>query len=471
MKSGVKTYALYIPELKELIKAKQYGELKASLKEINPVDLAEGWKGFEPEQQIIVFKLMDTKKAMAVFEELDVDEQIFLLSTMHEDTANLLLEDLSPGEASRLFRRIPKKVIVKLSRIVKREEAATKLERTLFPYPPTTAGALMHTDIIPMKKTMTAHQAIEAIRTLTKTKAHDEGLLTTLYVTDGVGHLLGGVSLQSLLAAPRHLKLSDLMTPVQLIRIPVTLDQEEAAKVFSRYNLVSAPVVDESNRLTGVLLVDDMLDVTQTEATEDMQKAGGTEALDEPYLTISLTKMIKKRAGWLAALFLGEMLTATAMGHFEDQIARAVVLALFIPLIISSGGNSGSQASTLIIRAMALGEVKLRDWWLVIRRELISGLGLGLILASIGLLRILVWQSLFHTYGEHYMLLALTVSTSLVGVVLWGTLAGSMLPFILRRLGFDPASASAPFVATLVDVSGILIYFTAAMIFLKGTLL
>ncbi len=470
MKFSVKAYALFIPELKEFLKEKNYAELKASLKEINAVDLAEGWKEFNPEQRVIVFKLLAGKKAAIVFEELDVDDQIFLLSTMGEDATTLLLEELPPGETSHLFRKLPKKVVKKLSNMVKRGETMARLKLALT-YPPSTAGSLMHTDITPIHKTMTASQALDAIRALTKAKAHEEGILNTLFVTDTDGRLLGGVNLHSLIAAPRDLKLSEVMSPVQLFRIQVQADQEEAVKMFSKYNLVSAPVVDSENKLVGVLLVDDMLEVTQTEATEDMQKAGGTEALDEPYLTIRLSKMVKKRAGWLAVLFIGETFTATAMGHYENQIASAVVLALFIPLIISSGGNSGSQATTLIIRAMALGEVKLRDWWLVVRRELLSGFALGLILASIGFFRIILWHHIFNLYPEHHMLVAITVSTSLIGVVLWGTLAGAMLPFILRRLGFDPASASAPFVATLVDVSGIMIYFTSATIFLKGTLL
>jgi len=230
-------------------------------------------------------------------------------------------------------------------------------------------------------------------------------------------------------------------------------------------------VVDAQHRIKGIVTVDDIVDVFQEEATEDIQKFGGMEALDAPYLDIGFARMVRKRAGWLSALFFGEMLTATAMGYFEDEIQRAVVLALFVPLIISSGGNSGSQASTLVVRAMALGEVRLRDWWRVARRELASGLVLGGVLGIIGLVRILVWQAAFRMYGEHGVLVGLTVACSLVGVVIFGTVAGSLLPFALRRLGFDPASASAPFVATLVDVTGLVIYFTVASVILGSTLL
>ena len=249
------------------------------------------------------------------------------------------------------------------------------------------------------------------------------------------------------------------------------MDQEEVARLMASEDVEALPVLDELGRMKGVVTVDDIIDVVQEEATEDIQKIGGMEALDGPYLGTSFWQMFQKRAGWLAALFLGEMLTATAMGHYEEEIARAVVLAVFIPLIISSGGNSGSQASTLIVRAMALGEVRLVDWWKVAHREVASGLMLGVVLASIGFIRILIWQLFAQTYGEHYLLIALTVFFSLVGVVLFGTLAGSMLPFLLRRAGVDPASASAPFVATLVDVTGLVIYFTVANFVLKGTLL
>jgi magnesium transporter len=250
------------------------------------------------------------------------------------------------------------------------------------------------------------------------------------------------------------------------------VDREDVARLISKYNLLAIPVVDDSQHLLGIVTVDDVIDALTSEVTEDVQKFGGMEALDEPYMQMGLAAMVRKRAGWLCALFLGEMLTATAMGHFEAEISKAVVLALFIPLIISSGGNSGSQATSLIIRAMALREVTLKDWWRVARRELPSGLALGGILGVIGFARIMLWQYAgWYDYGSHHFQVAATVSTALVGVVLFGSLAGSMLPFVLRRIGFDPASASAPFVATLVDVTGLVIYFTVALVMLRGTLL
>jgi magnesium transporter len=254
-------------------------------------------------------------------------------------------------------------------------------------------------------------------------------------------------------------------------RATVDTDQEEVARLMQHYDLLALPVVNAEGKLAGIIHYDDIVDVIAEEATEDLQKVGGSEALDEPYLAISMRRMVRKRAGWLIVLFLSEMLTATAMGFYEHEIARAVVLALFVPLIISSGGNSGSQAATLVIRALALGEVRLRDWWRVMRRELLSGLSLGAILGTIGFLRITTWELLFQTYGQHWPLIALTVACSLLGIVLWGTLTGSMLPILLRRIGLDPATSSAPFVATLVDVTGLIIYFTVASIILRGTLL
>jgi magnesium transporter len=312
----------------------------------------------------------------------------------------------------------------------------------------------------------------EAIRYLQR-QARARDRLETIYyayVLDSDQHLRGVVSFRDLFKATGDEPLSKVMH-ADVISVPEDMDQEAVAKVIAQADLNALPVVDGEGRMKGIVTVDDIVDVVAQEATEDIQKLGGTAALDVPYLQTGLPAMIKKRAGWLSALFIGEMLTASAMSYYEDEIARAVVLALFVPLIISSGGNSGSQATTLIIRAMALGEVTLRDWWRIVRRELLTGITLGAILASIGLARILTWQVLFNSYGAHYVRVAGAVALSLVGVVTWGTMAGSMLPFLLRRGGLDPASASAPLVATLVDVSGLVIYFSVAELVLRGTLL
>jgi magnesium transporter len=273
-----------------------------------------------------------------------------------------------------------------------------------------------------------------------------------------------------LFAATPDKTVRDVMS-TELVTASEDLDQEALSRLFAQRDLQAVPVVDEEGRMKGVVTIDDIVDVLQEEATEDIQKIGGTEALDAPYLATGFAEMVRKRVTWLAVLFVSEMLTTTAMSRFEGEIARAVVLALFIPLIISSGGNSGSQASTLVIRALALGELKLVDWWRVVKRELASGLAMGGILGAIGFSRVELWQLLFHNYGPHHLLIALTIAGSVIGVVTWGTLSGSMLPFLLRRVGLDPASASAPFVATLVDVTGIVIYFSVASIILHGTLL
>jgi magnesium transporter len=292
--------------------------------------------------------------------------------------------------------------------------------------------------------------------------------LNVIYVVDGDGRLGHDLRIREILLAPLHARVTDVIHRGPCVSLAATDDKKTAVQVFRKYDRTALPVVDAGGCLAGIVTLDDVLDIAEEQATREMQQFGGLEALDEPYLSTPLPAMVRKRASWLVILFVGEMFTATAMGYFQDQIARAVVLALFVPLIISSGGNSGSQAATLIIRALALGEVRLRDWWRVLRREILAGFSLGAILALIGFVRIAAWRAAFHMYGEHWFLVALTVAVSLVGVVVWGTLTGSMLPFLLQRLGFDPATSSAPFVATLVDVTGLVIYFTAAFFILHG---
>ncbi len=314
---------------------------------------------------------------------------------------------------------------------------------------------------------MTTDEAIGYLRRQSRERVET---IYYVYVLDAQQLLLGVVSLRELFSAPGDARMQDLLH-ADLVTITEETDQEEVSQLLAKHDLLAIPVVDHDGRMKGIVTFDDVADVVVEEATEDIQKLGGSAALAEPYLEAGLGKMVSKRAGWLSALFLGEMLTTSAMASFEGEIAKAVVLALFVPLIISSGGNSGSQASTLIVRALALGEVRLRDWWRVMRREVVAGVCLGSILGGIGFARVVLWDAAFHAYGDHGTALAVTVAVSLLGVVIWGTLVGSMLPLVLDRLGFDPASASAPFVATLVDVTGLLIYFTAASLLLKGSLL
>jgi magnesium transporter len=347
------------------------------------------------------------------------------------------------------------------------DETTRREVLALLAYAEDDAGGLMSPRFARLRPGMRVDEAFGYLR---RQALERVATLYYAYVLDPEQRLLGVVSVRELFVAPADKRVMDVMVH-DVIRVTEETDQEEVGQLLAEHDLLAIPVVDRENRLKGIVTVDDIVDVVTQEATEDIQKLGGMQALEEPYLQARLGQMIRKRGVWLSALFLGEMLTATAMSRFEDEIAQAVVLALFVPLIISSGGNSGSQAATLVIRAMAVGEVRVQDWWRVMWREAASGLALGSVLAVIGLARILTWEAFFGLYGEHAPLLGLTVAASLLGVVLWGTLAGSMLPFVLRWLGLDPASASAPFVATLVDVSGILIYFTAAKLVLRGTLL
>jgi magnesium transporter len=336
-------------------------------------------------------------------------------------------------------------------------------------YPPETAGGIMTTEFLSVPATWTVEETLHLIRRVGGAK---ETVYAVYVVEADGGTLRHVVSLRELVLSDRSRRVAEVGSSRKLLSVSPTTDREDVARMISKYDLLAVPVVTAEGRILGIVTVDDVIDALVAETTEDVQKFGGMEALDEPYMEISLPRMLRKRAGWLAALFIGEMLTATAMGHFEHEIERAVVLALFVPLIISSGGNSGSQATSLIIRAMALGEVRLRDWWRVAVRELPSGLCLGAFLGMIGAARILLWQRVgWYNYGPHYGLVAMTVATALLGVVAFGSLAGSMLPFVLRRLGFDPASASAPFVATLVDVTGLVIYFSVGLVILRGSLL
>ena len=347
------------------------------------------------------------------------------------------------------------------------DEATRKEVVALLAYEEDEAGGLMDPRFARVRPDMSVDEAISYLR---KQAREYVGTLRYLYVLDDQQRLLGVVALRSIFSASPETRVRDVMR-TDVVTATEDMDQEALSRLFSQHGINAIPVVDPAGRMKGIVTVDDIVEVVQEEATEDIQKLGGMEALDAPYMAVGFLAMVRKRGTWLSALFLGEMLTATAMGYFQDEIARAVVLALFVPLIISSGGNSGSQATTLVIRAMALGEVTLRDWWRVVRRELAAGLALGAMLGVIGMLRIVVWQAFSPIYGPHFMLIAWTVGLSLVGVVTFGTLAGSLLPFLLRRLRLDPASASAPFVATLVDVTGLVIYFTVASTILRGHLL
>ncbi|MBC8165395.1 MAG: magnesium transporter [Bryobacteraceae bacterium] len=424
----------------------------------------EQWGEMSTEDRLRVFHSFSRDTADDLFLELSSRDQHELIMEMSEGERRIWLRLLAPDDAADLMQLATDEergsLLNHLDEVSRREVTA------LLAYQEDEAGGLMSPRFARLRPEMTVDEAISYLR-------RQAGQVETIYYAyalDETQKLLGVVSFRDLFSADRLKTVRDLMR-TDFVAVTDDMDQEAVARLFAMHHLLAMPVVDRSGRVQGIVTVDDIVEVVQEEASEDIQKVGGMEALDAPYLEIGFWSMVQKRGGWLAILFVGEMLTATAMGYFEDEIARAVVLALFVPLIISSGGNSGSQATTLVIRAMAIGEVRLRDWWVVIRREVLTGLVLGTGLALIGIARILLWQQIWQPYGIHYGWLALTVGASLIGVVTFGTIAGSMLPFILRRAGMDPASASAPFVATLVDVTGLVIYFSVAAVILKGKLL
>jgi magnesium transporter len=381
-----------------------------------------------------------------------------------------ILNEMSPDDRTALLEEMPSAAARQLIRLLTPDER--RVAQSLLGYPEGSVGRLMTPDFIAVHEDWSVKEVLDYVRE----NGQDSETLNVIYVVDERGKLIDDLRIREFLLKPLETKVSDIRDET-FVALRVNDSQEEALNAFRKYDRVALPVTDSNGVLVGIVTSDDMLDVAEEEATEDIQKFGGMEALDEPYMRISLFQMVRKRAVWLVVLFLGEMLTATAMATYQDELAKALVLALFLPLIISSGGNSGSQASTLMIRAMALGEVTLRDWWRVMSREMQAGLALGTILGVIGVLRVGAWamidETYFHRqpYGPHWPLVALTVGIALVGVVLWGTLSGSMLPFLLRRVGADPATSSAPFVATLVDVTGLIIYFSIALLIMRGSML
>lgn len=438
---------------------------------LSPDELFEAWPALSDDERQQGFALLTPAEAEEFLSHLGARDVVEVLDAQPREFQKRLLNALAPDDLADVVQEWPAEQRENILALLD-EPGRTEL-RALLVYAEDVAGGLMNPRYARLRSDMTVAEAISYLRAQ---KSHQAETIYYGYVLDAQQRLVGVVSFRELVTAPQDQKLSEFMT-TELVTVPDTMDQETVSHVFARHDLMCIPVVDAERRMKGIVTADDIVDVVKEEATEDMQKVGGMQALDAPYLDVRLLQMVRKRAIWLAVLFLGESMTATAIAFFESEIARAVVLALFIPLIISSGGNSGSQASTLVIRAMALGEVVLRDWWRVIRREVFSGLALGSILGTIGLARVLLWETLHRAmkgttlYGEHYVLVALTVAFSVLGCVLWGTLAGSMLPFLLRRLRLDPASASAPFVATLVDVTGVIIYFSVATMILRGTLL
>ncbi len=468
------------PEFEELIRTRNFAELSAIAQQLDPPDVAELIADLPVEAEGVIFRVLPRQQAAAVFSYLPLETQEKLLQSLGHDVTTGLVADMPTDDRARLLDELPAEVTKRLLAALSPDDL--RKTRDLLGYAPGTVGRYMTPDYAAITADMTAGGAIEHIRRT----GRDKETLNVVYILDAEGRLLEDVRLGSIVLARPDMLVVDI-DDRPIVSIQPTTPLEEVVPVFEKYDRVALPVVDESGVMLGIVTIDDVLEVAQKRATTEIQKIGGSEALDAPYFDVGFWPMIRKRGGWLAVLFLGEMLTATAMSYFESEIEKAAVVALFVPLIISSGGNSGSQGTSLLIRSLALGEVKLKEWWRVFGRELRTGLALGVALGVIGLLRIAAWQGLSKApgvghffqggepdgsaYGPHWFLVGLTVMFALVGVITWGTLAGSMLPFILRRLGFDPATSSAPFVATLVDVTGLIIYFSVAEAILRGTLL
>jgi magnesium transporter len=436
--------------------------IEHSLREAD--ELLDRWHYLRKSERVRMFAALPREQTDTLFLDLDAKSQSELILALPEGERRLYIRLLAPDDAADLIQESPERTRNYLLGLL--DDMTLQDASALLAYREDVAGGLMN----PRFARLRPEASIEAAITYLRQQLNQVETIYYAYVLDEGQRLLGVISLKDLVAADSDKTVKDVMT-TELFKVSDITDQEQIVRLLSAHSIQAIPVVDDQGRMKGIVTADDVVDVLREEDTADMQKIGGMDALEGPYLETGFLSMLRKRAGWLVILFLGEMLTATAMAHYEHQIAEAVVLALFIPLLISSGGNSGSQATTLIIRAMALGELRIRDWWRVINRELAAGIALGCLLGAIGFARILIWQAVSKPYGEHYMRLASTIALSLLGVVTFGTVAGSMLPFILRRCGLDPASASAPFVATLVDVTGIIIYFSVAKLILTGTLL
>ncbi|MBS4168543.1 magnesium transporter [Parachlamydia sp. AcF125] len=450
--------------LKKLIHLHNRKEITQAVKTSLPADLAELFSELSEKDQKYLFELLPPDLSTKVFEFLDSSTQQEILKLLSISQVTHLLNAISPDDRTAFLEKLPPKSLNDYLILLTPSEQSVALK--LLGYPENSVGRLMTPDFLAVRKEWSVKQVLDYIRAY----GHDSETINLIYVVDEKGKLLDDIKIKEFLFVPPTYKVADLMDN-SFAALCVTDDQEVAINTFKKNNRGALPVIDSQGILKGIVTIDDVLFVAEEEDTEDIQKIGGVEALEDPYMEAPLFRLIQKRAFWLVILFVGELFTASAMTFFEEDIAKAVALALFVPLIISSGGNSGSQASSLIIRAMALGEINLKDWWKVMGRELISGLLLGSILAIIGFVRIGIWTLFTDVYGPHWLLLGLTVSLSLIGVVTWGTIMGSMLPILIKRLGGDPALSSAPFVATLVDVSGIIIYFSLAVLILKGVLL
>ena len=455
---------LLMPEIESLIAERKLSILKEILSDWTPADIADLIIDLPEQDKVIVFRVLPVDLATDTFEHLEFDTQEELLKAVGNEEVAAILNDMSPDDRTALLEELPGTSAKRLIQLLSAEER--KIAQTLLGYPENSVGRLMTPDYIAVKQDWTVSETLDYIRK----NGADSETLNVIYVVDSRGKLIDDIRIREVILSPLDKMISDLMDE-NFTALNVHDDQEKAVELFKKYDRVALPVVDNYGILIGIVTVDDVLDVAEEEATEDIQKIAGVSALEEPFPTIPIFSMVRKRAIWLTILFVAQILTAVAMGFFGDEISKAVVLSIFIPLVISSGGNSGSQAATLVIRAMAVGEIVLADWWLIMRREILSGFMLGSILGIIGFLQVAILTNVFHIISSHWVLIGITVFFSLIGIVLWGTISGSMLPFILKKLGADPATSSAPLIATLCDVTGLVIYFSVAVLVLSGTLL
>jgi len=449
----------------EKIRKRMWPEVRRELADIHESEIANVIDDLPDDERTVVFRLLPQENAAAIFEYLEPEVQQKIVKSLGRLEVASVLNEMSPDDRTAFLGKLPDHILKETLNLL--TDAERKIASSLLGYDENSVGRLMTPYYIQVREHWTVEQTFKHIRKYGK-KAET---LNVVYVIDNEQRLIDDIRIAQFLLASPETQVSELMDR-KFVSLLDTMDKEEAVQLFRQYDRAALPVVTENGVLVGIVTADDILDVAEEEATEDIQKFGGVEALELPYVETPLLTLIRKRSMWLVLLFLGEMMTASAMGYFDDELGKALVLALFIPLVISSGGNSGSQAATLIIRAMALKELTLKDWWYVMRREIVSGFALGVILGTIGLLRIAIWQELgLFDYTEHWFLVGVTLFLTLIGIVMWGTLSGSMIPFVLKRLGLDPATSSAPFVATLVDVTGLIIYFTIAAVILRGTLL
>lgn len=454
---------LLLPEIEEMIQAGDFAGLRSALSDLMAPDVAELIEELPSQDQAVVFRILPRELAAETFATLHLDAQENLLKALAQEQVADLLNTMAPDDRTALLEELPAEATRRLLQLLSPEELP--IAKQLLGYPEGSIGRLMTPDYVAIRESWTVEEVLNHIREF----GRDSETLNVLYVTDNRGRLIDDIRVREILLSPLDRRVSDLVDR-EFVALKATDEQEVAVEAFRRYDVEALPVTDSGGVLLGIVTVDDVLDVAEEEATEDIQKLGGMEALEEPYMQTGLGEMVRKRAPWLAMLFLAETGATLAMRSYDEALERVIILASFVPLIMSSGGNSGSQAGTLAIRAMALGEVRLRDWWRVLRREAATGLAFGVLLSPISF----TVGALFSRgteYGDHWLLLGATLSLSVLAIVLWGTLIGSMLPFLLKRMGLDPATSSAPFVATLIDVTGLLIFFSVATLLLRGTLL